>query len=107
MKKLNLREDIETALAGGAPERVPFSFYDVLFPPGFDPRPLHKRGMAVAARRNVFNAVRPNVKVRTATEADGSVRTWFETPAGTLTERRQKADAGVAYREHLIKTLDD
>ncbi len=107
MKKVNFRRDIETALAGGAPERVPFSLYDALYPPGFDPRALQAKGMAVAARRGVFKKVRPNVRERTATEASGAVRTWFETPVGTLTELRQRAEVGLAYREHLIKTRDD
>jgi len=46
----NHREEIECALAGGAPDCVPFTFYDHIFPPGFDPAPLQAKGMAICAR---------------------------------------------------------
>jgi hypothetical protein len=61
VKKSNLRGDIETALAGGVPERVPFSFYDVLYPAGLDPRPLQARGMAVSARRRRSGEMTPSI----------------------------------------------
>ena len=81
----NYREEIETALAGGAPEYVPFSFYDLLYPKGFDPSLLQAKGMAVCARRDVYRKVMPNVKVTEVREQDGGVRTIYTTPIGTLT----------------------
>ncbi len=101
------RHEIETALDGGAPDHVPFTFYDLLYPPGFDPRPLQALGMGVCARRNVYTVVRPNVKTKTVTEPDGSVRTVYVTPVGTLTAVSRKAEAGMALLEHPIKRLDD
>ena len=81
----NYREEIEIALAGGAPEYVPFSFYDLLYPKGFDPSPLQAKGMAVCARRDVYRKVMPNVKVTEVREQDGGVRTIYTTPIGALT----------------------
>ncbi len=54
----NHREEIETALAGGAPRLVPFTFYSGLFPPGFDPAPLQARGLALCVRRGTMKVVR-------------------------------------------------
>ena len=71
----NHREEIELALAGGAPDCVPFTFYDLLFPEGFDPAPLQSKGMALCARRPVYRKVTPNVKVSEVKESDGGVRT--------------------------------
>ena len=103
----NYREEIETALAGGAPEYVPFSFYDLLYPKGFDPSPLQAKGMAVCARRDVYRKVMPNVKVTEVREQDGGVRTIYTTPIGTLTAVMRSAAVGMAPIEHPIKTRDD
>lgn len=103
----NHREEIELALAGGAPKYVPFSFYDCLFPKGFDPRPLQAKGMALCARRGVWNKVYPNVKIRELKEADGSIRLLYETPLGTLTSFQKAAALGFAPIEHPIKKRDD
>ena len=103
----NLREEIETALAGGAPDNVPFTFYDLLFPPGFDPTPLQKMGMAICARRNVFRQVMPNVEVETSELADGSVRTHYRTPAGSLDRLDKRAKTGTAPLAYPIKKRED
>ena len=55
----NHREEIELALAGGAPEYVPFTFYDHIFPRGFNPAPLQAKGMAICARRMVYQKSLP------------------------------------------------
>ena len=81
----NYREEIELALAGGAPDCVPFTFYDRLFPEEVDPTPLLSKGLALCARRAVYRKVTPNVEVREVKESDGSVRMIYDTPVGTLT----------------------
>ncbi len=58
----NYQEEIDIALNGGAPDFIPFSFYDMLFPKQFDPAPLQAKGMAICARRDVFRKITPNVK---------------------------------------------
>lgn len=88
----NHRKEIELALAGGAPNCVPFTFYDLLFPEGFDPAPLQSKGMALCARRSVYRKITPNVKVSEVTESDGAIRTIYSTPVGTLTSLYRPAD---------------
>jgi len=103
----NYRQEIEIALAGGAPEHVPFTFYDRLFPPGFDPAPLQAKGMAFCTRWMVYRKVTPNVKVREIKESDGALRTIYETPLGTLTSLYRPAALAMTPVEHPIKSRDD
>ncbi len=105
--KRNLREEIEQALAGGAPERMPFTYYDLLTPPGFDLTPLQARGLAICARRAVWRKTYKDVDIRDYPEADGVIRTVFNTPVGLVTARRRAAAQGEAPLEHPIKTRDD
>lgn len=103
----NLRQEVEQALAGGAPERMPFTYYDLLTPPGFDLAPLQARGLAICARRAVWRKTYAGVDVREVAEADGSVLTIYTTPVGTLTARHRAAAQGAAPMEHPIKSRDD
>ena len=117
----NYREEIEVALAGGAPDHVPFTFYDFLFPLGFDTAFLQSQGMAICARRHAYRKIMPNVDEREVTEPDGTIRTIYETPVGTLTALHQpspiayatplglggRRPPGRAPLEHPIKTRDD
>ena len=103
----NHREEIELTLAGGAPDIVPFTFYDHIFPPGFDPAPLQARGMAICARRMVYRKVFPNVKMTKFEEGSGRIRTVYETPLGTLTALHRVAALALTPLEHPIKKRDD
>jgi len=103
----NHRDEIELALSGGAPAFVPFSFYDVLFPPGFDPQPLLARGMAICARRDIWTKVTPNVKVTDLREPDGSIRTIYETPLGSLSSYNKAAALAHVMKEYPVKSRDD
>jgi hypothetical protein len=103
----NYREEIEAALAGGAPEYVPFTFYDFLIPEGIDAAPLQAKGLSLCGRPNVFRRVMPNVKITEVKQADGGVRTCYETPHGTVTSLERRAACGMATLEHPIKTRDD
>lgn len=105
--KRNLREEIEQALAGGAPERMPFTYYDLLTPPGFDLAPLQARGLAICARRPVWRKTYADVEVHEQAEPDGVIRTVYSTPVGAVTARRRAAAQGEAPLEHPIKTRDD
>lgn len=103
----NYREEIECALAGGAPTQVPFTFYDRLFPPGFDPAPLQAQGLAFCTRWMVYRKVTPNVKVTEIKESDGGVRTFYETPIGTVSSLYRPAALAMTPVERPIKTKDD
>jgi len=99
--------EIDLALAGGAPKIVPFTFYDHIFPPGFDPAPLQSKGMAICARRMVYRKFTPNVKVTKIEEGEGRIRTVYETPVGTVSALHRIAALALAPVEHPIKTRDD
>jgi hypothetical protein len=103
----NYQEEIEFALAGGAPEYVPFTFYDILLPAGFDASPLLAKGMSICGRKFVYRKIMPNVKVTEVKQPDGGVRTYYDTPCGTLTSLERQAACGIATLEHPIKTRDD
>ena len=117
----NYREEIEIALEGGAPDYVPFTYYDMLFPQGFDTASLQSQGMAMCARRYLYTMARPNVDVQEVIESDGAIRTIYGTPVGTLTTLHWPSPIvyatplgmsggrvmGRAPLEHLIKTRDD
>jgi hypothetical protein len=103
----NYREEIECALAGGAPDHLPFTFYDRLFPKGFDVAPLQAQGMALCCRRMVYRKITPNVTMREIPEANGGVRTVYETPVGTLTSLYRHAALAMTPVEHPIKKKDD
>lgn len=103
----NLREEIELALTGGAPERMPFTYYDLLTPPGFDLSPLQARGLAICARRPVWRKTYTDVVIHEEAEPDGSVLTVYTTPVGSVTARHRMAAQGSAPLEHPIKTRDD
>ena len=103
----NHREEIELALSGGAPGIIPLTFYDGLFPPGFDPAPLQAKGMALCCRRGVFNRLTPNVKTTQVEEPDGGLRIIYETPVGRVESLSKKAALAYAPVEHPIKTRDD
>lgn len=103
----NYREEIDIALAGGAPDFVPFTFYDALFPPGFDRSGLQAQGMALCARRSTHTVNTPNVNVKHITEDDGSFRQVFETPLGSLTTYYRASALAYTPVEHPIKTRDD
>ncbi len=103
----NHQEEIDFALAGGAPDLVPFTFYDHIFPPGFNPAPLQARGMAICARRMVYRKHTPNVKVTRVNEGAGRMRTIYETPLGTLSALHRIAALALTPVEHPIKSRDD
>jgi hypothetical protein len=105
--KRNLRAEIETALEGGTPPVTPLTFYDLLIPPGVDFGSLQKKGLAIAARRDVFHREFDEVTVKQIDE-QGMRWTHYETPIGTLSEvHKQGAYDAFCPVEHLIKNRDD
>ena len=108
MPTRNYRVEIETALAGGAPDRVPCTIYDGLIPANVDVSALQAKGLALCARRNVYHTYTPQVTVKYLEEQPGIFRTVLDTPIGTLTSlRRRGAYNALAPLEYPIKTRDD
>ena len=83
------RERVEKALHGGHAEKVPFTMYESKIPQCAAEREMRNRGMCIVERRvPVFRSLRPNVKVTQQIyheESNRFVRTFYETPHGTLT----------------------
>ena len=104
----NHREEIAAALRGETPATVPLTFYDGLIPPGFSMGSLQTKGLAIAARRQVYRKTFPDVRVKRVSEPTGSVRISYETPVGTLHEVKQRGGYGsLSPVEHPVKTRDD
>ena len=105
----NYRIEIEEALSGGAPKVVPFTYYfHQLTPKGVDLEPLRAKGLADAARSEVYRKIMPNVNVKQIDEPDGCMRIVYDTPVGVVHElwKRGAYEAMVPV-EHIIKTKDD
>src|SRR5690606_35737152 len=106
------RHRVETALAGGCGDRVPFTIYESKMPQCAAERRMRNRGMCIVNRHHaVHRTHRPNVQVRseTFTRADGKTltRTWYETPVGTVSTLTEPAGFTTWHHEHMFKSPDD
>ena len=110
MDKLTPRQRVELALRGDCGDKVPFTMYDNMIPQCTAERELRNRGLCIVKRRNVFTTHRPNVKVHTEyVRQDGHnmVRTFFETPVGTVHTLSEPAGFTSWQHEAMFKTPDD
>ncbi len=83
------RRRVEAVLRGDLPDKVPLTMYECMIPPCTVERQLRNAGLCIVYRTSVFATFTPNVR-RTSEhfEIDGvaHVRTYTETPAGTLVQ---------------------
>lgn len=104
------RRRVEQALHGGHADKVPFTIYGNHFPRCTIERLLRNRGLCVVERRSVLRSYRPNVRTRTETFVEDGrtlIRTWYETPMGTLTTLSQPAGFTSWAREKMFKSPED
>ena len=105
------RQRVEIALRGGHADRVPFTMYENKVPQCVAERTMRERGMCIVQRNYpVFRTHTPNVKQRQEVFwRDGTrlVRTWYETPAGTVTTLDEPAGFTTWHHERMLKTADD
>lgn len=104
------RKRVETALRGGCGDRVPFTVYENMIPQCRAERELRNRGLCIVNRVNVFRTHCPNVAVRQdhVREAGRSlIRTWYQTPVGTVDTLTEPAGFTTWTHEKLFKTPDD
>lgn len=105
------RERVEVALRGGHADRVPFTMYENKIPQCAAERELRNRGLCIVQRNvPVFRTHSPNVKRRQeVTWEDGRrlVRTWYETPVGTVTTLDEPAGFTTWHRERMFKSKED
>lgn len=92
------RERVETVLAGGTPDHMPFTVYEYKLPQCAVERQLRNDGLCIMNRRYVgYSSVTPNCKTETFSYTDektgkGLVRSVTHTPLGDLTSLSEPAD---------------
>ena len=104
------RTRVETALRGGHSDRVPFTIYECMLPPGAVERDLRRRGCCVVQRLPVFRMHRPNVRMTTHTTTEAGrklTRTSYETPCGTVTSLIEDGGFTAWRHELLLKRPED
>jgi hypothetical protein len=92
------RQRVETVLAGGKPDHVPFTVYEYKLPQCAIERQLRNDGLCIMNRRYVgYQTITPNCKTETFSYTDektgkGLVRSVTHTPKGDLTSLSEPAD---------------
>lgn len=111
MTALTPRRRVEIALRGGHSDRVPFTMYENKVPQCVAERELRNRGLCIVKREvNVVRSRRPNVKVKqevTWQEGRQLVRTWHETPVGTVSTLVEEAGFTRWVHEKMFRTPED
>lgn len=105
------RQHVEAVLRGREVPRVPFTIYESMIPQCTAERTMRNRGMCIVERRvAAFKTHRPNVKVRSETFREGDhdlVRTWYQTPSGTLSTLHEPAGFTSWWHERMWKRPED
>lgn len=106
MKQLSPRQRVETVIAGGTPDHVPFTVYEYKIPQCAVERQLRNDGLCIMNRHYVgYSTVTPNCRTETYTYTDektgkGMVRSVTHTPKGDLTSLSEPA-AFTSWRHEL------
>ena len=104
------RRRVEIALRGGRADKAPFTMYENMARQCEAEREMRNRGMCILMRKPVYRAHTPNVKVHSRTwEENGRrlTRTWYETPAGTLTTLGEAGGFTTWWHEKMFKSPED
>lgn len=105
------RRRVEIALRGGAGDRIPFTMYENKIPQCSAERCLRNRGLCIVKRDvPVYRMRYASVKVTQQTTVIGDkqqVRTFYETPHGTLTTRHEPAGFTSWWHEKMFKSPED
>jgi hypothetical protein len=105
------RDRVEAVLRGGESERVPFTMYESMIPQCEAEREMRARGMCIVERRvPVYRTHHPNVRVRSETYREGDkqlVRTWYETPVGTVSTLHEPVGFTSWWHERMWKRAED
>jgi hypothetical protein len=105
--KRNYREEIELALAGGAPEFVPFTSYQGHVPAGCG-EALAARGMSISASAPVWKETTPNVNLKIINEPGNVMRVIHQTPVGEVWKLQKQTDGGSwGILEFYVKKPED
>lgn len=110
MATLTPRKRVELALYGSQGDRVPFTMYDNMIPQCQTERELRNRGLCIVMRPSVFSIHRPNVKVYSEPvyqDGHNMVRTYYETPVGTVNALSERVSFTSWLHEPMFKTPND
>ena len=106
---LSPKRRVEIALAGRTADKVPFTSYEKHFPLSLESA-LRARGFCVCVRRSVMRSHRPNVKSGHEEWEEGGrrmIRTWQETPVGSVSSLTERAGISRRVIEYVFKTPED
>lgn len=111
MTSLTPRQRVECVLRGDCADKIPFTIYESKIPPCAAEREMRNRGMCIVNRHApVVRIHQPNVKV-TATHFSENgkrlIRTYYETPVGTVSTLQEPAGFTSWTHERMYKTPED
>jgi hypothetical protein len=89
---------------------VPFTIYESKIPQCAAEREMRNRGLCIVNRMGVFKTHMPDVKTSSRTYSENGralIRTYYETPAGTLTTLTEPAGFTTWRHELLFKSPED
>lgn len=104
------RRRVMAALRHEPVDRVPFTVYENKLPQCRAERDLRNRGLCIVQRRSVVTRDFATVKVREEHYHDAGrrmIRTWYQTPAGTLSTLREPVGYTEWVHEKLFKRPED
>ena len=111
MELMEVRERVETVLAGGLPDRVPWLIYSDHLSRGSFERKMRNMGLGLDVRCSVHKTSMPNVRVEVRVEGDYEYRI-YRTPNGDLsikvrTGLQFQFPRGSWITEHPVKEISD
>lgn len=110
-KTLTARERVEIALRGGHSDKVPFTMYEGKLPACTAEREMRNRGLCIVERSvPALKTHCPNVKItKEVFYEDGKemVRTFYETPSGTLSTLDEPIGFTTWHHEKMFKSPED
>ena len=104
------KKRVEIALKGGHSDIVPFTIYENKIPQCAAEREMRNRGLCIVNRVGVFKTSMPNVKTTSQTSCENGhtmIRTYYETPKGTISTLTEPAGFTTWRHELLFKSPDD
>lgn len=104
------RKRVEIALKGGRSNCVPFTIYESKIPQCVAEREMRNRGLCIVNRVSVFTTRMPNVKTTSQWSHENGhtmIRTFYETPRGTLSTLNEPAGFTTWHHENLFKSPED
>lgn len=105
------RKRVEAVLNGDKVDVVPFTIYEAKIPQCVAEREMRNRGLCIVKRDiPVIKTHQPNVKIKQEINQENGkqlIRTYYETPVGTLTTLMEPAGFTTWHHEKMFKSVED